>query len=173
MKWGNAVRFSCFLFLQVGQRFLPVFVFSLRAGVRNPFSGANFCFGCLVVVLCVSVVFYLHVCLFFGFWCPNRFYKNSLHVRFSFLGFVLSVIGFATTTFVFFSKRHSSGLTGHHTPLHVFGLFLFLAAVVSSPVLAVRPFFLAFCRGAILGPEFFGVFGFSRNFAGLELARPL
>ena len=48
-------------------------------------------------------------------------------------GFILSVLGFEPTMFVFFSvffNRQRSGLTGHHTPLHVFGLFLFLFSCV-------------------------------------------
>ena len=57
--------------------------------------------------------------------------------------------------FFFFLKRQSSGLTGHHTPPHLllFFLFFFPPLCFVSPVLAVRPFlFLAFLRGAILGP---------------------
>ena len=47
-------------------------------------------------------------------------------------------------------------VTGHTPTLALFGLAPFPlfcpAALVYSPVLAVHPFFLAFCRGAFLGP---------------------
>ena len=53
-----------------------------------------------------------------------------------------------------FFKRESSGLTGHtpHAPCVFVPFSLSPAAHGLAPVLAVRPFFLAFCRGAILGP---------------------
>ena len=35
----------------------------IRLGFRNPFSGANFCFGGLVAALCFSVVFLLCFCM--------------------------------------------------------------------------------------------------------------
>ena len=59
--------------------------------------------------------------------------------------------------FVFFFKRDRSGSHRAHPHTHfVFFFCPFLvcvpAAFCCSPVLAVRPFFLAFCRGAILGP---------------------
>ena len=77
---------------------------------------------------------------------------------------------------VFFFQRYSSGSHRVCTPLtHLFGLFpLFLSPPhLLSPVLAVRLFFLAFCRGAFLGPVRFGVFvGFSRYFGGLRLLAP-
>ena len=42
-----------------------------------------------------------------------------------------------------------------------------------SPVLAVRPFFLAFCRGAFLGPVRFCIFRILSNIGGvLRLLAP-
>ena len=65
------------------------------------------------------------------------------------------VVAFLFLFFLFFFKRESSGLTGH-TPTRTLcscSFFLFLSPRFGlSPVLAVRPSFLAFCRGAILGP---------------------
>ena len=66
---------------------------------------------------------------------------------------------------LFVLKRNSSGLTGHTAHCTFLSCSCFLvvpAAVVYSPVLAVHPSFLAFCRGAILGRVRFVFFGFSR-----------
>ena len=60
-------------------------------------------------------------------------------------------------SFFFFFKRDSSGSNRAHPHTHLVFLFSFLVCVpariwVYLPFLAVRPFLLAFCRGAILGP---------------------
>ena len=96
-----------------------------------------------------------------------------------FWGFVLFLlVSRRRRLFVFvfccFFKRESSGLTGH-TPHRTLCScsFFFPAAPGLSPVLAVRPFFLAFCRGAILGPGRFGVFlDFFGTVGGSRLLAP-
>ena len=58
--------------------------------------------------------------------------------------------------FLFLFFREIDQVVTGHTPTRTLCFFLFLSVSpphsVCSPVLAVRPFFLAFCRGAILGP---------------------
>ena len=53
----------------------------LRVAFWNPFSGANFCFSCLLVACCFLVVFclcfFFIVCLF----TPEHVLENSLDVR--------------------------------------------------------------------------------------------
>ena len=124
------------------------------------FSGANFCFWVVVLVLCFWWVFAIVFVLFFGVSLPKLFGKILLMSGLVFSGFVLSSLGFSPTSFVvFFSKRQRSG--SHRTPphTHLSCWFLFLICVPPllsvSPVLAVRPASRRFSRGAILGPARF------------------
>ena len=62
---------------------------------------------------------------------------------------------FVSFFFFFFQRDRSGSHRAHpHTHFVFFVLFLFVSPPhsVCSPVLAVRPFFLVFWRGAILGP---------------------
>ena len=64
--------------------------------------------------------------------------------------------------FVVFQKERKLRPNRTHPTLHclvLFFSFLVPAALGLSPVLAVRPFFLAFCRCAILGPKRFWIPG--------------
>ena len=97
-----------------------------------------------------------------------------------FLGCLSSFGCFADVVvlFSFFFKRETAPVVTGHTPTRTlcsFSFFLSLspAAFVCSPVLAVRPFLLVFCRGAILCPGRFLVsLGTSlRPFFGREVAR--
>ena len=90
---------------------------------------------CLGKILFMSGLLFLGVCSFSLWFCRRR----RLFV------FV----------FCFFQERKLRTNRAHpHT--HLVFLFLFLVFVPAapglSPILAVRPSFLAFCRGAILGP---------------------
>ena len=86
--------------------------------------------------------------------------KNSLHVRsVVFRGlFFFSLVFRRRRLFVlfFFFQERKLRTNRAHPHTHLVFLFLFLVFVPAapglSPVLAVRPSFLAFCRGAILGP---------------------
>ena len=111
----------------------------------------------------VLPMFLLYV-LFFSL--PKVFGKILLMSGLVFLGCLLSSLGFFADVvvpllfclFLFsfsFFREIDQVVTGHtpHTHLCSFAFScLCPAAFVCSPVLAVRPFFLAFCRGAILGP---------------------
>ena len=102
------------------------------------------------------------LCFCFMVWqfVPETVWKNSLDVRSCIFGFVLSSLGFFSSTLflvfcVVFFKRQSSGsnrTAPHALVLLVLVLFFCPAALVCSPFLAVRPCFLAVFRGAILGP---------------------
>ena len=131
------------------------------------FSGANFCFWVSSLVLGVSVVFCLGFCFIFWRLAPENVRKILfmsgplfLWVCFSLSRFSVVAV-FFVFAFVVFFKRDSSGLTGHtpHCTLwSCFFPFFVPAAPGLSPALAVSPFLLAFCRGAILGPGRFGDF---------------
>ena len=132
--------FLVFLFVQVGQRFLPVFctVISLSGpAFEIHFRVRVFVFAVLVVVLCFWWCFsYIFVC-FCSFSHPNKLYKNPLHIRFSFFGFVLSVLGFASTSFVVFQKMQLRANRTPHTPAR----FWFVPfSFFSLPRLCHRPF---------------------------------
>ena len=87
------------------------------------------------------------------------FPSSSLVFRF---GVWLSVVVAFSVLFVVFQERKLRANRTHPTRTLCFCSFFFVPAAQGlSPVLAVRPFFLAFCRGAILGPGRF--FGFSRD----------
>ena len=114
-------------------------------------------------------------CLFGVFWCCFAYVFASLLVFCSrhclkkilllsglvFFGCCLSSFGCfadvaALFSFFFFLRETAQVVTGH-TPTRTLCSFSFFlsvspAAFVCSPVLAVRPFLLVFCRGAILGP---------------------
>ena len=49
-----------------------VFVFFLRVAFENKFSGANFCFSCLVVASCFFVVFCLCFCFMLRLFAPGH-----------------------------------------------------------------------------------------------------
>ena len=126
------------------------------------FSGANFCFWVVVLVLCFLVGFCYVFASFFGGSLPKLSGKNSLVVRSGvFSGSFSLPLVFSPTSFfaVFFFKRQRSG--SHRTPLHTHlfccSLFLFCVPPLLSvpPVLAVRPASWRFLRGAILGPGWF------------------
>ena len=128
--------------------------------VSKKFSSCQVC--CFWGVCSVFCVFWCCFAYFLLYYLSSRkcLGKNSLDVRF-FLGFFSLPLVFSFFLFFFF-KRESSGSNRAHPHTHLVFLFLFLVFVPAapglSPVLAVRPFFLAFCRGAILGPGRFGVF---------------
>ena len=109
------------------------------------------CFGAVLPMFCLMNCF-------FPF--PKLSRKNSLDVRSGVLGFFLSSLVFSpmssSVLFFVFSRETAQVVTGH-TPTRTLCSCSFFLSVSPpqpglSPVLAVRPFLLAFCRGAILGP---------------------
>ena len=93
------------------------------------------------------------------------FWFRSLFLRFPLSSFLC-----------FFLKKHSSGSHSAHSSRTFFvcSFSLLLSPLrLLSPVLAVRHFVLAFCRGAILGLGRFGVFRILSEHRGLEITRPL
>ena len=113
------------------------------------------------LVFFFSILFCLGFCSIVWFFAPEngpkKFSSCQVCCVWGFCSLSLSLVlcFSAVVVFLFFVvfKRESSGLTGHTPPRTVLVLFFFVPAALGfSPVLAVRPFFLAFCRGAILGP---------------------
>ena len=68
LERGNAVRFFHFVFFVSGSVSFVVFLpfFSSKGRFLEKFSGANFCFWVLVLVLCFLVGFCLCFCFCFG-----------------------------------------------------------------------------------------------------------
>ena len=140
-----------------------------------------------VLVVCFfGVVLPMSLLLLFGFSLPKMSRKISLDVRSGVSGFSPLFLWFFSPTsspflflFPFFFLREIAQVVTGHTPTRTLcSCFLFLILSPPqpglSPCLAVRPFFLAFCQGAILGPRaFWRLLGFSRYCGGLEITRPL
>ena len=126
---------------------------------------------------CVAYVF----ALLFVFSLPKLSQKNSLDVRSGVFGLFFSppLVSFADVVvlFVSFFLRETAQVVTGHTPTRTLHSCFFFLSVSPpqpglSPVLAVRPFFLAFCRGAILGPGRFCVFWTLSVLGGAEITRP-
>ena len=129
-------------------------------------------------------MFCLGFCSIVWFFAPENVPKKfSSRQVCCFGGFVLFLFAFLSSSpfrflffVVFFQERKLRANRTHptRTLCSCFFLVFVPAAPGLSPVLAVRPFFLAYCRGAILGPGAFWRFlGFSRYCGGLEITRPL
>ena len=165
--------FFC-VWLGVFCRFLPFLLGSLFEN----FSGANFCFWALVLVLGFLVVFCLGFCFIFlavrSRKCLEKFFWYQVccfWVRSLFFGFFLVGVAFVFP-FLAFSRDKVQVVTGHpHT--HLFCLFLFSFCV--PPRLFFRPFWPCVpLLGVFFGVPFWAlrVFGILLELAGLELARP-
>ena len=145
------------------------------------FQEQNFVFGCRwwSFVFCFfSMVFCLGFCFIFFVSRSRKCTKILLHdVRSSLLGsFSLSLslsFRFCSDVALYIVSQVVTGRTPHAFFWSVsFSLFCPRRACL-SPFLAVRPSFLAFCRGAFLDPVCFGFFvGFSRYFGALRLLAP-
>ena len=115
---------------------------------------------------CFSGAVFAYVFAYYSFFrSRNCLEKILLMSGLVFLGFFFSSFGFFADVVVlfcfvsFFSRETDQVVTGH-TPTRTCVFFLFFLSppqLVCSPVLAVRPFLLAFCRGAILGPGRFWI----------------
>ena len=148
-----------------------IFCFSCLAWCLLPFSavllflGSLFekIFGSELLFLGVGVglVFFggfllMNVALFFGGSLPEVFGKILLMSGLLFFGFVLSSFVFSSSSFFLFKRQRSgSNRTPPHAPFCFF-LFLFVSRRACCFALFGRAsFFLAFSRGAILGPARF------------------
>ena len=127
----------------------------------NKISGANFCFMVLVLILCVLVLFCLCFCFIFVFSLPKRSQKNSLDVGSGVFGLSSLPFGFFADVVVlflfvfFFSSREKAQVVTGHTPTRIlcFCPFSFCVSAATGFISRFgRASFLAFCRGAILGP---------------------
>ena len=142
------------------------------------FSGANFCFWVSVLVFCFLVVFSHRFLLYVLAVRSRNCLKNSLGVRSCFFGFVLSSLGFSSTSVLFFSvfsfKRERSG--SNRTPPHALVLFVPVLFLPRCAWLIARfghaSCFLAFFSGCHSGAQALRVFGILLELTGLELARP-
>ena len=96
----------------------------------------------------------------FGFFVPDTVFKKFSCCQvwcFWVVVFLPLVVSPTSSLFSLFFLRETAQVVTGHTPTRTLCSFFFFlslspAAFVCSPVLAVRPFLLAFCRGAILGP---------------------
>ena len=122
------------------------------------FSGANFCFWGVVLVWCFLVGFCYCFCFIFWRFAPETVWKNSIDVRSGFFWARSLFLRFfcKTSSFsVFFFRDIDQVVTGHpFTRTCLSGSFSFLcpAAFVCSARFGRASRFLAFFRGAILGP---------------------
>ena len=166
LEGGNAVRFFSFcvfcVWFGVFCRFLPFFPSQGRC--LKKFSGANFGFWVLLLVLCFSVLFCLGFCFIFWRFAPESVRKNSLDVRSAVFCVRSLFLWFFRRRrfclFSFFLERYRSGSnrTPPHAPVFVVPVLFFCpAALLVSPFLAVRPASRRFSRGAILGPARFRI----------------
>ena len=139
-------------------RFLPFF--SSKGRFLKKFSGANFCFWVVVLVLCFLVGFCLCFCFFFGGLLPKVSEKILLMSGLVFFGGLFSLLWFFRRRRFFFLKRHRSGSNRTPPHTHLFCLFLFsfcVRRVCSLPVLAVRPASWRFFGVPFWAPCVFGI----------------
>ena len=141
----------------------------LRVVFLKKFSGANFCFWVVVVlVLCFLVGFCLCFCFFLWRLAPESVWKNFFDVRSGFLGGSFSFpLVFSSTSFVFlfFSRDKDQVVTGHpHTHFFACSFSLFVSRRAFCFALFGRAScFSAFFSGCHSGPCAF--LGFSRDFS--------
>ena len=131
----------------------------LRVAFWKNFRERTFVFGWLCWSCVFWWVFAIVFALFFWRFAPETVWKILLMSGLVFSGFVLSSLGFSPTSFVFclfFLLRDKvQVVTGHPCTRTCFsGFFSFLcpAAFVCSARFGRASRFLAFFRGAILGP---------------------
>ena len=147
----------------------------LSLAVWSKCSGATLRIFCFVLVCCFSVVFFFPMFLprSVGFLLRDMFRKfscrqvscswvHSLFLRFRVVAVCVLEIQLKP------NKAHPT-----LAPFWSYCFSCFIpTAVVSSPVLAVRPFFQVFCRGDIVGPCIFALFEFFQYIGGLEFTCP-
>ena len=144
-------------------RFLSFF--SSKGRFLEKFSGANFCFWMVVLVLCFLVGFCLCFCFIFGGSLPKLSGKILLLSGLVFFGVALFWFFRRRRFSRFFFKRQRSG--SHRTPLHThlfccsLCLFLCPAAFVCFARFGRASRFSAFFSGCHSGPRAF--LGFSLN----------
>ena len=164
LEGGNAVRFFHLALSVSGPVSFAVFLSFLLSKGRflEKFSGANFCFRVVVLVLCFLVGFCLCFCFIFGVSLPKLSGKNSIDVRSGvFLGSVsFGFFADVVFCFVFFFKRQRSGSSRTPPRTHLFfWFFSFCVPPLLSvpPVLAVRPASWRFAGVPFWAPGVFGI----------------
>ena len=167
---GNAVHFFFSCFLCLVRCFLLFFCRSslLRAAFWKNFRERTFVFGWLCWACVFWWVFAIVFALFFGVLLPNLFGKILLMSGLVFSGFVLSPLGFLSSSsflLVFFFERQRSG--SNRTPLTrtcFSGFFLFVSrrfclfcpfwpCVLLLGVFLGVPFWAPRVFGILLGPS--------------------
>ena len=183
LEGGNAVRFFHFVFFVSGSVSFVVFYRSsfLRVAVWKIFGSELLFYGVGVCLVFFRCCFAYVFALVFVLSLPKLSWKNSLDVRYGVFWFFpsppLVFLADVVVLSVFFFQRDSSGSNRAHPHTHFVFLFLFLSVFPpqpgSSPVLAVRLFFLAFCQGCHSGPRAIWRFLDSLGTWGLRLLAPL
>ena len=180
LEGGNAARFFHFVFSVSGPVSFAIFCRSslLRVVFLGKFSGANFRFWVVVLVLCFLVGFCY--CFRFIFWrfAPETVWKNSIDVRSGFFWVRSLFLWFFRRRrrrfrFLFllfsFSRDKVQVVTGHpRTRTCFLVLFLFCVPPLLSvpPVLAVRPASWRFSGVPFWAPGVFGILlGLSEAFS--------
>ena len=158
---GKCCPFFSFCFFGVWSGVFCRFLSFLLSKGRffEKFSGANFCFWVVVLVLCFLVGFCYCFCFIFWRFAPETVRKNSIDVRSGFFWVRSLFLWFFRRRrfcFCFFFLRDiDQVVTGHPFTRTCFsGSFSFLcpAAFLCSARFGRASRFLAFFRGAILGP---------------------
>ena len=150
----------------------------LRVVFLKKFSGANFCFRVLVLVLCFLVGFCLCFCFIFWRFAPETVWKNSIDVRSGFFWVRSLFLWFFRRRrrrfeFLFllfsFSRDKVQVVTGHprtRTCFLVLSLFCVPPLLSVPPVLAVRPASWRFSGVPFWAPGVFGILlGLSEAFS--------
>ena len=162
---GECCPFLSFWFFGVCSASFCLFFwnpFFLKVVFGGHFWERTFVFAVLcwfVVFSRVSPMFLFHVTVFRSWKCISKIFWCQVFCFGAHFLFLRVLLRRRLFLFGFFlsqeRKLRLTGHTPHRTRWSCLFSFCVPATLVYSPVLAVRPFFLAVCRGAILGPGCF------------------